>query len=136
MMIKIVIPIEPVPKGRPRATLTKNGKMAVYTPGKTAHAENLIRDWVIARVTEAFPERQPLFVEATFSRPRPKSNKDPLPVGKPDVDNMEKLLLDALEGFLWPNDSQITTMVTRKRWGPPQIKLNVMPDVILNEDIF
>ncbi|MEL6280538.1 MAG: RusA family crossover junction endodeoxyribonuclease, partial [Pseudomonadota bacterium] len=36
---------------------------------------------------------------------------------KPDVDNFAKQVADALEGVAYPNDSRITDVVTRKRYG-------------------
>ena len=36
---------------------------------------------------------------------------------KPDVDNVEKMLMDALSGLAWKNDSQISYKTTVKTYG-------------------
>lgn len=60
------------------------------------------------------PLAGPLFVEMYFFLPRPKGlmrRKDPEgPVpcpAKPDIDNRVKSVMDALNGLLWRDDSQI-----------------------------
>ena len=39
-----------------------------------------------------------------------------MPYRKPDLDNFLKLLLDALNGLVFADDAQITTMIVKKRW--------------------
>lgn len=133
--ISHVIYMEPVPKGRPRTT-TVNGHSQTYTPKETVHAENLIRDEIVKFLLDSgqqgvalFGKDEPLWLEATFYRSRPKSVKRRLPTCKPDWDNYAKLLTDALETFLYNNDSQITTATIKKRYGfPPRIQLHLKLD--------
>lgn len=40
--------------------------------------------------------------------------------GKPDKDNIEKLVMDALNGVAWVDDSQIDRGPTVKRYGVPE----------------
>jgi Holliday junction resolvase RusA-like endonuclease len=40
------------------------------------------------------------------------------PLGKPDLDNIAKLHLDALNGILFRDDSQVVELTVLKRWGP------------------
>lgn len=130
-MIKVTILMEPMGKGRPR--FARRGKHVVaYTPSKTAHAENLIRDKVMA-LEMGYPREVPLVLEATFYRSRPKSTKKKvvLPVTRPDWDNYGKLLTDALEKFAYDDDGQITTAIIKKRFGsPPRIELRIEEDKI------
>ena len=129
-MVSITIYMEPMGKGRPRVWRTKKGQSVTFTPTKTAHAENLIRDKVLELKTFS-PNDIPLVLKATFFRTRPKSLKKSvvLPVSRPDWDNYGKLLCDALEGFLYANDSQITTALIKKRFGsPPRIELEIMEE--------
>ena len=133
-MIKTTIYVEPVSKGRVRV-LRKGGRSFAYTPHATAHAESLIREHVIAhvlKVEQSFGDKVPLYLEATFFRLRPKHlpKRVTLPVTRPDLDNYTKLLTDALEKFVYANDSQITTAVIKKRFGdPPRIELLMKEDV-------
>ena len=129
MKIETVILVEPVGKARAR-TIRRGGKVISYTPTKTAHAENLIRDRVM-ELRQFFERGVPIKLQATFYRLRPKSlpKRVTLPVARPDWDNYGKLLTDALEKFVYADDSQITTAVIRKRFGsPPRIVLKMEED--------
>jgi len=128
--MKTTIYVEPVGKARPRSTVRK-GRVITYTPQKTAHAENLIRDKTMG-LGRYFERGTPLELTAVFFRDRPKSTKKDvrLPVTRPDWDNYGKLLTDALEKFVYANDSQITTALIKKRFGsPPRIELEIEEDV-------
>lgn len=128
--MKLVLYVEPVAKARPRLGVAKSGKKYAYTDRRTAHTENLIRDKVM-KLGQYFAASIPLRLEATFYRERPKSLPKGvrLPVSKPDWDNLGKLLTDALEKFIYANDSQITSACIQKRYGsPPRIELLITED--------
>jgi len=136
MRIKVTILVEPTPKARPRHTTTKDGKKVItYTPKDTMRAEARIESRIQDTLLEKgiwFSEGMPIRLEATFYRLRPKSapKRVKLPVTSPDLDNYTKLLTDALEKFVYNNDSQITTMLIKKRFGsPPRIELTLEDDV-------
>ena len=70
----------------------------------------------------------PVAVELRFAMPRPKSHtgakglKPTAPVahvGKPDVDNLAKLILDQItrSGCVWRDDSQVVSMRSDKFWA-------------------
>lgn len=127
--MKTIIFVEPTPKGRPRMAV-KGGRVQVYTPKKTEHAENLIRQQVV-NLKCYFNSPIPLRLTATFYRQRPKSlpKKVTMPVQRPDWDQYSKLTCDALEKFLYDNDSQITSAHIKKRFGsPPRIELELEVD--------
>jgi Holliday junction resolvase RusA-like endonuclease len=70
----------------------------------------------------------PVVLDLFFYLPRPKS----LPkrvrhhVKKPDRDNLEKGVKDALKGILWRDDSQVVDGRTRKMYGdPPRVVVAV-----------
>ncbi len=131
--IDITIYMESVRKARARTVRTRGGKSVTYTPDKTSHAENIIRDKVMGLGVK-IPSGVPIRVTATFFRSRPKARKkDNLPVTRPDLDNYTKLLTDALEKFVYDNDSQISTLEVKKRYtsegaGPPRIHLIMKED--------
>lgn len=127
--MKMIIYVEPVGKGRPR-TVRRGDRTITYTPHTTAHAESLIREAVM-KLDETFAGKTPLRLEATFYRVRPKSlsKRITMPVSRPDIDNLYKTLGDSLEKFVYPNDSQITTAIIKKRFGsPPRIELVLTED--------
>lgn len=133
-MIDIVIPGEPVAKGRGRATRTGR----VFTPAKTRKAEETLAGRAMAQLATRtdLPLTGPLRLEATFTRVVPKSwtrrdrAENPLPTSKPDVDNLLKLAKDALTGLVWVDDAQIVTVITRKVFGEaPSTRLVVTREV-------
>ena len=119
--MKIRIDYEPVAKGRAKTVFT-NGIVRTYTPAKTKKAQDAIKAEVMAMVDDGrvmpFPVRTPLKLTVTFYRCKsmwlPKYVD--MPYIKPDLDNFLKLLLDAINGSIVPDDAQITTIISRKRW--------------------
>jgi Holliday junction resolvase RusA-like endonuclease len=132
MTYTATFPVEPVGKGRPRGRVAfsrKTGKQYVqeYTPAKTAHAEELIRAHV-CQSKVFFEAGVPLKLEAEFVFARPKSapKKRAYPTTRPDLDNCYKTLTDALNGFLFADDSQIVEVAMRKSYGQtPCIKVTL-----------
>ncbi len=125
--IETVIYVEPTAKARPRSRIVGR-HVQTYTPAKTRHAEQMIGAMIRTQVMAigAFPDGAPLRIEATFYRLRPKhlAKRVTMPVSRPDWDNYAKLLTDALEKFVYRNDSQICTALIKKRFGsPPRIEL-------------
>lgn len=132
--IRLVVPGEPTAKGRPRAT--KTGR--VYTDAKTRQAENDIGLLWIERRRQCAPAGVPFAVKLTvrFSRPDTHYAKDgsvregcldAVP-GTPgnrkrgaakDIDNVAKLVLDALNGVAWDDDVWCTGLMVTKEWTPP-----------------
>jgi Holliday junction resolvase RusA-like endonuclease len=103
----------PIKKGR-----LKGQHVMTYTPTKTQNAEKDIRSLIEdMNLHEYFGRDTPIRLEATFFRAKPKSRKEDLPTQKPDWDNFGKLLTDALQNYIYENDSQITTAVIRKRYA-------------------
>lgn len=108
MKCSLKIDMAPVAKGRARVAV-RGGRAMAYTPSKTVEAEERIR-WQFRQANlEKVPEGVPLTVYIRFCIQRPKScpKMRVLPVVKPDLDNLEKLVMDALNGFAWHDDAQI-----------------------------
>lgn len=127
--MKFTVYVEPVGKARPRYT-SRGGKVITYTPAKTRECEEQIRLQVLS-AKEYFESGIPIRLDAIFYLSRPKSLKKSikLPAKRPDWDNLGKTLSDSCEGFLYGNDSQITTVTIRKRYGiPPRIEFTLEED--------
>jgi len=104
-----------------------------YTPAKTRLAEAVIQTQIRQEVLKhgVFGGDQAIKLIATFYRPRPKHlpKRVTMPITRPDVDNLYKLLGDSLEKFVYANDSQITSADIKKRFGsPPRIELLLEED--------
>lgn len=107
--------MEPVGKGRPRVTF-QHGRVHTFTPDKTSEAEDLIRLALLKNEIH-FHAGTPLEMELIFYLPKPKSVKRQYPAVKPDIDNYVKLVMDSLQHFLYPNDSQIVNLKASKRYA-------------------
>lgn len=108
----------------------------MYTPEKTVTEEAYVRAVVVQHVNAPFL-LGPVEVRLMIFVPIPKSwsaRKQAealtadrwlsgvrvgrvLPIGKPDLDNIAKLVLDALNGILWRDDSQVVSLTIIKQYG-------------------
>lgn len=99
--MKIVVPGEPVPKGRPRINKTTG---TVYTPATTRVYENSVA--MMAMVGKEKFADAPVIIEALFFL---KGNK------KVDIDNLVKSVLDGLNhSGIWDDDSQVWALAAFK----------------------
>jgi Holliday junction resolvase RusA-like endonuclease len=62
------------------------------------------------------PLEGPLVVFLSFTMPAPKKTKNGYP-RRPDLGNASKGLLDAFNGVLWGDDSQIVRLIEGKAYG-------------------
>lgn len=103
----LVVPGNPVSKGRPRC-----GRRGAYTDEKTKQAEQLI-GWLWKERYGLEPWTTPVRVTLTFLEgPAQRSQ---------DIDNLAKLVLDALNGIAWVDDAQVMSLqadLFRKRADP------------------
>lgn len=128
-MIEFTIPGEPRGKSRPRVVRLKNGASTSYTPDKTVAYEELARQrfrqqWPSGELP--FPDKTPVcvMITACFSIPKSASKKARAsmidgrisPTKKPDVDNVIKIVLDALNGFAWHDDAQVVLLQVTKEY--------------------
>ena len=122
--LTLEIQMVPVAKGRPR--MARSG--AVYTPQATRRAEATVSA-LVRRAYTGKPYDGPLSVSLTFWMPRPKRCPRTLPTVKPDLDNLAKLILDACNGLVWIDDSQIVHLVLDKNYatagGQPGVSMTV-----------
>ena len=124
--IEFYVDGRPRGKERPRHAQMPNGKIITYTPKATKDYEAEIRKAFIYSGGVSFPDDVPLMVEATALMPIPKSASKAkaaemesgavTPVCKPDVDNIGKIALDALNGLAWTDDKQVTALIVRKKY--------------------
>ena len=116
-MKEFIVYGRPTPKGRPR--MTRNGH--AYTPDATRKAESEIR----AAFLDAFgmdkvPQDTPVRIVCRFYMPIPQNTSKKMrermlrdevkPMKKPDLDNLLKLVLDALNGYAYADDKQVVAV--------------------------
>ena len=119
------IPGEPRGKGRPRFNC-RTGR--AYTDDKTTAYEDLvIIQYLKAAKDFSFPENTGLSVHITayFAIPESASIKKQnkmlfgaiQPCKRPDVDNIAKIICDALNGLAYKDDAQITYLSVLKSYS-------------------
>lgn len=127
--------IEPTPQLRPR--VSSRQYVRVYDPPKVANFKRILRSLAVNQYARP-PLIGPLSVSLTFYRPVQNSisktererrlSNESKPVVKPDTDNYIKATLDALNGVLWHDDSQIVKIAGEKKYSDhPRITVSVKP---------
>lgn len=102
--------------GKQRArTVRANGVTRSFTPKKTVDFERAIRDAWIDQVGLDWAEfTGPVLVYVAYKRELAKSNpkfwSGREDIGKPDLDNVVKSVLDALNGVAFADDSQVVNI--------------------------
>lgn len=128
MKIKFIIPGEPQGKARPRVVRMKSGRSMSYTPDKTVAYEELARQRFLAEAQgKRFADDAPIdiIITAFLSIPKSASKQKQMlmtsgalfPQKKPDLDNIMKIVCDALNGFAYRDDAQIVNAKICKRWS-------------------
>jgi Holliday junction resolvase RusA-like endonuclease len=101
------------PKGRPR--FSKWG--GAYTPKPTRDFEKLVSDWATQSMGKKEPTANPIRVKLSIYIRRPKSNKTKQHAQTPDVDNLAKAILDAINEIVFVDDKQIIELEISKYWA-------------------
>ena len=123
MAITFSVPGDPVPQPRPRVS-TAGGFARAYVPAK--HPVHAYRQAVVAaaRAAGLTETGGPLNVVIDFVFGRPKSHmnkggvKPTAPtLPRPDVDNLAKAVLDALQDVMG-DDTNVSRLVVEKSYGP------------------
>ena len=135
MDYKIVVYGKPMGKQRPKAT-TRGHHAGVYTPKETKAYER----YVVAMFLQAYPCARPLEgeikgkIKAFYPIPLSTSKKRKQamldgsirPLVKPDLDNVEKIIYDALNGIAYTDDSHITEMTISKYYSDePRVEIMI-----------
>jgi len=126
-MIRFTVPGNPVGKGRARTCSSKfTGKVHSFTPGKTVSYENLVKILATEASAQYYAsEPLTLCVTAYYEIPKSTSKKNVAlmlagnmrPIKKPDLDNIIKIVADALNGVCYHDDSQFVVVIAEKYYA-------------------
>ncbi len=122
-----------VGKARPRMN-TRTGK--AYTPTNTKNYEYFLRQWFIREYPNFKPleNRVKVSITAYFEIPKSTSKKKETemlaenisPTKKPDIDNIIKIVLDAMNKFAFKDDTQVTKIEVEKKYAEtPKIYVKI-----------
>lgn len=113
----------PFVRGKARVRFYRRGNhVGTYTDDATVEGMALIRKAFIDAGGTKAPKGEPVAVHIHAARHLPESRPKRIDAEpdtfKPDVDNIAKLVLDALNGVAWADDTQVTLLIVSKapRW--------------------
>jgi Holliday junction resolvase RusA-like endonuclease len=151
MEVRFSIPGEPTGKGRPRTNVmysekgfvdkktgkTRNTLVNEVTPQKTVNYEKLVKAVYADECDNYyFPDGSmlDLRIKAFYGIPKSKSKKDKermrkrllRPTKKPDMDNVVKIIADALNKIAYKDDTQIVDCQCRKFYADdPRVEVSI-----------
>lgn len=113
MYIELEIPGKP--KGKSRARRAENGQF--YIPKATRTRETEIRTIYTRHYgTLKAPRGTAVSVEVTAFFHKKSTDRTDQPLRTPDIDNIAKLVLDALNGTAWDDDRQVWHITAERRY--------------------
>lgn len=134
----VTIKDRPVPKGRPRVF-----RGHAVTPRRTQQAEEQIQAMYRFQNLGAEPFTGPVEVHCIFCMPiaktRSKRKKELAAQGwlrctvRPDLDNLVKLVLDALNGIAYADDAQIVRIHAFKKYSEEYPNGATIVDIVEEE---
>jgi Holliday junction resolvase RusA-like endonuclease len=122
-MMMFAVPGRPFPLRRHRT-----GKGIEYDPPENKAAKEHVAVCARAEGVRRISKPQAIYLTCIFVYQRPKKPKYDHPIGRPDIDNLVKLVLDALNRVAWDDDSQVTHIDAAKQYGDkPQTIVAIVP---------
>ena len=119
MPIEFFMPMEKVPTvtHQEKKWRVVNGKPVPYEPDEVKLARAKLRAH-LGRFRPADPTRGGVALVVKWCFPRGEHADGEYRITKPDVDNLQKLLMDCMtaEGF-WGDDAQVASLVVEKFWA-------------------
>jgi Holliday junction resolvase RusA-like endonuclease len=122
MTFQVIYSVEGDPVGKQRPRFSRG---RTYTPKKTVDYENLIASKASQAMGSSEPLQTPLAIFIWISHAIPvsysKKRKEACLNGldwpkKPDLDNVAKVFLDAMNGIVYKDDVQVVKLRVSKRY--------------------
>ena len=126
----LTIPGKPLGKQRPRVT-----KWGTYTPKQTINYETLVQQLYITNKLPKLEGYLEVKIKAYYPIPKSTSKKNKekmlkgelLPDKKPDLDNIMKIICDALNGIAYDDDKQIIKGSIYKAYADgPKVEVEIL----------
>jgi len=139
-MLTYMVEGNPVGKGRPKFARRGNF-VSTYTPTKTRDYETLIKEAAQKAMGSTELLETPVTVAIYITVPIPQSYSkkrieaclkgSERPIKKPDIDNIAKCFLDAMNEIVYKDDTQVLTLHITKVYGTIG-----MVEVMVTEDLY
>ena len=124
----VVFTVEGPPQGKGRPRFRRAGNfVTTYTDQKTKTYEATIKAWAQRAMGSARPLEGPVAVDlyirvgvpASTSKKRTEAflQNEELPTKKPDIDNIIKAYLDAMNGIVYKDDTQVIRLSAKKGYS-------------------
>jgi crossover junction endodeoxyribonuclease RusA len=113
LIVEFTVPGPPVSKARPR--LGRNGN--TYTPSKTVRGEGHVQECCFVANPRLRPQPGRFRLYVDFYLPGGASR---------DVDNLQKLVQDALSGIVWIDDRYLAEVRARMEWFAAQPRTEIL----------
>ena len=135
--VKFIVPGAPKGKARARTVRGRGGNSFSYTPEQTVLYENLIKCCSRQEANSMiFNDGQPLkvtiiayypIVKSTSKKKKQQMLDDLMfPTKKPDIDNIAKSILDALNKLAYRDDTQVVTLHMEKHYADePRVEVEI-----------
>ena len=125
-------------KQRPRRAGNIKG---TYTPAKTVNYETYIKELFAVKYPDFVPIDGAVQMALLAYYPIPKSKSKYVkqemasgaraPTVRPDIDNIIKIVMDALQGLAFMNDTQVVSVRGIKRYGDqPRLEISVSSEFL------
>jgi Holliday junction resolvase RusA-like endonuclease len=138
-MLTYLVEGNPIGKGRPKFARRGNF-VSAYTPTKTRDYESVIKEAAQKAMGSNELLETPVTVAIYITVPIPQSyskkrseaclNGSEKPIKKPDIDNIAKCFLDAMNEIVYKDDTQVLTLHITKVYGTVG-----MVEVMVKEDL-
>ena len=141
MTFQVTFKVEATPVGKGRPKFARRGNfVSTYTPTKTRDYEDLIREAAKQAMGSSEPLKTPVAayiyitvpIPQSYSKKRSKACLDgsERPCKKPDLDNILKCFLDAMNNIVYDDDTQVVSLHSTKVYGTVGLV-----EVLVKEDI-
>lgn len=108
----------PKPQGSKKAFKTKTGRIVLVEAAGKPH--KVWREVVADAARTVAPMELitgPVRVEVELFLPRAKSNTDPFPIYRNDLDKLVRSVLDSMTGVIFKDDGQVVELIGSKRFS-------------------
>jgi Holliday junction resolvase RusA-like endonuclease len=124
----VVFTVEGPPQGKGRPRFRRAGNFVqTYTDSRTKAYEQTIRAYAQRAMGSTRPLEGAVAVDLFIRLPTPSSaskrlkeallRNEQLPTKKPDIDNVIKIYLDAMNGIIYEDDTQVVRLSAKKGYS-------------------